>query len=62
MTETTAKPNGRQRDRRKTLGQERAIKKHEQRKLNYARNYEKAFAQKIINNAKSHLDKLRRAE
>ncbi len=47
-----------QRDRKKAEGQRRAIAEHEAKKARYPRPEEKATAQKTINNAQKHLDKL----
>ncbi len=49
-----------QRDKKKIAGQERAIREHLKKKDLYTQTYEKAFAQKTIDNATKHLDKLRK--
>lgn len=48
-----------QRDKKKIAGQQRAIKEHQKKQELYTQPYEKAFAQKTIDNATKHLDKLR---
>ncbi len=48
-----------QRDRKKIEGQQKAIAEHQAKKAAYAKDYEKAFADKTIANAQRHLDKLR---
>lgn len=48
-----------QRDKKKIVGQQRAISEHEKKKSGYPDPRDKAFAQKTINNAQSHLDRLR---
>jgi hypothetical protein len=47
-----------QRDKKKIGGQQRAIREHEAKKAAHAQPYEKALAQKTINNAQRHLTKL----
>jgi hypothetical protein len=49
-----------QRDKKKIAGQERAIREHEAKKAAYPRPEDKAFAQKTIDNAQRHLDKLKK--
>ena len=49
-----------QRDKKKIAGQLRAIKEHEAKKAAYPNPQDKQFAQKTINNAQRHLDKLRK--
>lgn len=48
-----------QRDKKKIAGQERAIREHQAKKAAYPSAQDKAFAQKTIDNAKRHLDKLK---
>ena len=49
-----------QRDKKKIAGQQRAIREHEAKKAAHAQAYEKAFAQKTIDNAQRQLDKLKK--
>lgn len=49
-----------QRDKKKIAGQTKAIKEHEEKKRRYSETYEKEFAQKTIENAQKHLEKLRK--
>lgn len=48
-----------QRDKKKIAGQLKAIKEHEAKKSAYPDPRDKAFAQKTINNATGHLNRLR---
>jgi hypothetical protein len=48
-----------QQEKKKIAGQQKAIKEHEQKRKTYSEPYEKEFAQKTIDNAQRHLDKLR---
>lgn len=48
-----------QRDKKKIAGQQKAIADHEKKKALYPDPRDKAFAQKTINNAQGHLDRLR---
>jgi hypothetical protein len=47
-----------QRDKKKIAGQQRAIEEHKTKKSAYPDPRDKAFAQKTIDNAQGHLDKL----
>jgi hypothetical protein len=47
-----------QRDKKKIAGQLRAIAEHEKKKASYPDPRDKAFADKTIKNAQSHLDRL----
>lgn len=47
-----------QRDKKKIAGQQKAIKDHQAKKAAYPVPHDKAFAQKTIDNAQRHLDKL----
>lgn len=49
-----------QTNRKKIEGQLRAIREHEAKKAAYPDPNDKAFAQKTIDNATKHLDKLRK--
>lgn len=49
-----------QRDKKKIAGQMKAIKEHEEKKKRYSESYEKKFAQKTVDNAQKHLEKLRK--
>ena len=48
-----------QRDKKKIAGQQKAIKEHQAKKSAYPAPHDKAFAQKTIDNAQRHLDKLK---
>lgn len=48
-----------QRDKKKMAGQQRAIADHEKKKALYPDPRDKAFAQKTMNNAQGHLNRLR---
>ena len=49
-----------QRDKKKIAGQGKAIKDHEAKKAAFPAAHDKAFAQKTIDNATRHLDKLKK--